>query len=268
MNDCRTNRVTMTAEAGIPNAPGPAIKEHLAMCDECRREFEDVQKILAGAEAVRGEMDKAMASVDWEALSERIADAAWEGARSAPAGKRDRKRKGFWSALAQPRLRPVFAGVLGGLLIGSLATSILLKRGPAALPKVGTYAASGEFIDQVEFQMAKRETIDYLEKSEYVILDLVQSPLERTTPRDPAAASDRIKSLLSQKRYFNAKLDDGGMAKAREICDQIEMLFLELSQISDSATAAEASKIQKFVEDKQLLLKIRLLKKELKENGV
>jgi hypothetical protein len=46
------------------------------------------------------------------------------------------------------------------------------------------------------------------------------------------------------------------------------MLFLELSQISVSATAEEAAKIQKFVEDKQLLLKIRLLKRELQENGV
>ncbi len=231
----------------------------------CRREFEDVQKILAGAEAVREEMDKAMSAVDWDALSERIAAAAFV---PAPARKRAPERTGFWMALTQPRLRPVFAGVLGGLLIGSLVTYVLLRRGPAPLPKVEAYAASGEFIDRVELQMAKRETIDYLEKSEYVILDLVQSPLERTTPADPAAASDRIKALLSQKRYFNAKLEDGKMAKAREICDQIEMLFLELSQISDALSAGEAAKIQKFVEDKQLLLKIRLLKKELRENGV
>ena len=238
------------------------------MCDECRREFEDVQKILAGAEAVREEMDKAMASIDWDALSGRIADAAWKAADSTPARKRPRERRGFWRALAQPRLRPVFAGVLGGLLIGSLATYVLLKRGPAPLPKTGSYAASGEFIDRVELQMAKRETIDYLEKSEYVILDLVQSPVERPALAAPAAFSERIKSLLSQKRYFNTRLGDAGMAKAREICDQIEMLFLELSQISVSATAEEAAKIQKFVEDKQLLLKIRMLKRELQENGV
>jgi hypothetical protein len=255
----------MTAAAG---APGSAVKEHLAMCDECRREFEDVQKILAGAEAVREEMDKAMATVDWDALSERIADAAWKGPESNPARARARERTGFWGALTAPRLRPVFAGVLGGLLIGSLATYVLLKRGPASLLRAGSYSASGEFINRVEYEMSKRETIDYLEKSEYVILDLVQSPVERPAPGAAAAFSNRIKTLLSQKRYFNTRLGDAGMAKAREICDQIEMLFLELSQISDAQTAEEAAKIQKFVEDKQLLLKIRLLKKELQENGV
>lgn len=268
MNACRTNRESMTAEAGAPDAPSPAVKEHVAMCDECRHEFEDVQKILAGAEAVREEMDKAMASVDWDAFSERLADAAWKGAGATPARTSVRARTGFWRALAQPRFRPVYAGVLGGLLIGSLATFVLLKRGQAPLPKSGSYAASGDFIDRVEYEMAKRDTIDYLEKSEYVILDLVQSPVERSASAAPAAFSDRIKALLSQKRYFNTRLDDAGMVKAREICNQIEMLFLELSQISDASSAEEAAKIQKFVEDKQILLKIRLLKKELRENGV
>ena len=46
------------------------------------------------------------------------------------------------------------------------------------------------------------------------------------------------------------------------------MLFLELSQINEAVSAEEAAKIRKFVEDKQILLKIRLLKKELKGNGV
>jgi hypothetical protein len=265
MSNCRTIRESMTAAAGTPGAPGPAVKEHLAMCDECRNEFEDVQKILAGAEAVREEMDKAMAAVDWDALSERIADAAFV---SAPARERARGRTDFWRTLVQPRLRPVFAGILGGLLVGSLATYVLLKRGPAPRLKSESYAATGEFIDRVEFEMSKRETIDYLEKSEYVILELVQSPVERTVPGNPEAAADRIKALLAKKRYFNARLDHGEMAKAREICDQIEMLFLELSQISDALSVEEAAKIQKFVEDKQILLKIRMLKKELRENGV
>ena len=53
------------------------------------------------------------------------------------------------------------------------------------------------------------------------------------------------------------------MAKAKAICDQIEMLFLELSQISDELPAAELHRIRGFVEERQLLLKINLVKKEL-----
>jgi len=41
------------------------------------------------------------------------------------------------------------------------------------------------------------------------------------------------------------------------------MLFLELAQISDVLPAAELGRIRGFVEERQLLLKINLVKKEL-----
>jgi hypothetical protein len=270
MKDCRKNRESMSSAAGAPEAPGPGVKEHLAMCDECRHEFDDVQKILAGAEAVRAEMDKAMASVDWDGLSEKIVDAAWSGARPKPAARPVRAWFAFYKGLFAPPLRGVFAGVAAGVLLGAVATYFILQGGPRRTPGplARSYAASGEFIDRVEYEMARRETIDYLEKSEYVILDLVQPLQERPTATAPTAVSDRIKSLLSKKRYFNPRLDDAGMQKARRICDQIEMLFIELSQLSTDLSAAEAAQLQKYVEDQQILLKIRLLKKELRETGV
>ena len=57
------------------------------------------------------------------------------------------------------------------------------------------------------------------------------------------------------------------MSKAKAICDQIEMLFLELSQIDEELSAAEMGRIRDYVEGRQLLLKINLVKKEL-QSGV
>ena len=57
------------------------------------------------------------------------------------------------------------------------------------------------------------------------------------------------------------------MAKAKALCDQIETLFLELSQIDTDLPAAELAKLRSYVEERQLLLKINLVKKEL-ESGV
>jgi ribosomal protein S13 len=58
------------------------------------------------------------------------------------------------------------------------------------------------------------------------------------------------------------------MSKAREICNQIEVLFLELSAVSGELSEAEAARIKDYIEQKQLLLKIELLKKELQDNEV
>ncbi len=58
------------------------------------------------------------------------------------------------------------------------------------------------------------------------------------------------------------------MAKAKAICDQIEMLFLELSQIGGELPAAELAKDPRLSSrSASSLLKINLVKKEL-QRGV
>ncbi len=58
------------------------------------------------------------------------------------------------------------------------------------------------------------------------------------------------------------------MAKAKAICDQIELLFYELSRISEELSIEQIEGIQRLIDEKQLLLKIKLLKKELEESEV
>jgi hypothetical protein len=132
-------------------------------------------------------------------------------------------------------------------------------RGPA-------YFASSEFLDRAELELARRSTLDYLEKGQYMLLDVFGSGEEG--PVVPAAIrSEQARDLLQRKKYLNDQLDRFQMAKAKAICDQIEVLFQELSQIGEELSAAELARIQDLVEERQLLLKINLVKKEL-QSGV
>jgi len=58
------------------------------------------------------------------------------------------------------------------------------------------------------------------------------------------------------------------MAKAKVLCDQIEQLFLDLSQISQELSAAELAKLQMLIQERKLVMKIKLVKKELQESEV
>ena len=124
-----------------------------------------------------------------------------------------------------------------------------------------------DFLDRVEMELARKETLDYLEKSQYLILDIVRLP-------DPSGFessrfnSERAKDLLSKKKYINQQLDRFEMVKAKEICDQIEMLFYALSRISEDLPKEELERIQSLIRDRQILLKIKLLKEELQESEV
>jgi hypothetical protein len=242
-------------------------KEHLAMCADCRRETDDIQKILDGAEALQADVRQAMKSVDWDRFAERVADAAFEKRRRKTEAPRRPGR--FRSRLWAPGWRTVFAGALAGVVLGAIGMYLVLKPGAFGLSPAAAARPSVELIDRVEFSMAKRETIDYLAKSQALLLDFVQAP--------PAAAAQSLRNgqaarqardLLAKKRYINRGLDSVSMAKAREICDQIELLFVELAQLSDELTAEEAAKIQQFVEDRNFLLRIQLVRKELEEREV
>jgi hypothetical protein len=236
---------------------------HLKECPDCREELEDIQKTVDAAGLIRGDLEKAMASVDWETLPSKIADYVFaresRQPRQSPAG---RLRAWF----AQPRMRPVYAGVGLGLVIGIMSTYLLLKKPGVSGSRAEGYFASPQFLDRVEVEMARRETVDYLERSRYVLLDFVQASDGAAGARN-ALAGERARDLLTRKKYLNPQLERGRMTTAKAICDQIELLFLELSQVTKNMTPAELKKIQDIIQESQLLLKINLVKKEL-QSGV
>jgi len=268
MSDCRSIQKDLAAylSGDLSGDFALSVKEHLAMCPKCNKEFENIKRILDGADSLHDDIRKVMATIDWDALPGRITRAVFEKEESV---RPETKARTFWQAAFQPRWRPVYAGVAAGLVLGVILTLVFFKPGALRTPAVGAkYYASNEVIDRVELQMAKRDTLDYLERSEYLILDFIQSSPEKAKLLQKEQAGLKAKDLLSKKRYINQQLDRIEMAKAKEICNQIEFLFLELSQISEELTVDEIEKIQKLVEQKQLLLKIKLLKKEIEESEV
>ena len=102
-----------------------------------------------------------------------------------------------------------------------------------------------------------------------MLLDFIQASPERSSETwRQSLATQKAKDLLTKKKYINPQLDKFRMAKAKEICDQIELLFFELTQISDQLSDEDLTKIQNLIEDSQLLLKIKLLRRELEESEV
>jgi hypothetical protein len=265
MNKCALTRAEREALFSEVPEEGRrrAMDEHLDKCPECRAEAEAVERLLKETEAVRAEIRQAASAVDWEALPARIADLALAGVpRRRPAPSAGSPRS--WGLFLQ--LRPALAGVLGGLIVGAAAMYFVLKA-PGGRPDAeSAYHASREFLDRAELEMARRSTLDYLEKSQYMLLDAFGSGEEG--PVVPAAVrSEQARDLLQRKKYLNDQLDRFQMAKAKAICDQIEVLFQELTQISEELSAAELARIKHLVEERQILLKINLVKKEL-QSGV
>ncbi len=250
----------------LDNNTSERVRSHLDICPHCSEELQGLKEIVRAADSLNENLEESMASVDWDVLPEKIRDAVFD---DKAALLQHTQRKSFWEATVHSRLRPVYAALLVGLVLGSLATLIVMRTSFQRESQGESFFVSPEFLDRVELEMARRDTLEYLEKSQYVLLDFVQaSPkkIPQSWRRDlvTQAAND----MLAKKRYINPQLDKFHMAKAKEICDQIEFLFFELTQFSDQLTEEDLQSIQDLIEEKQLLLKIKLLKKDLEESEV
>ncbi|MDH4218888.1 MAG: zf-HC2 domain-containing protein [Candidatus Aminicenantes bacterium] len=268
MKDCKKIGKNMVAflYGELGESEKDRLVSHIESCAACRNELEQLKKIYKGAEVLNEDIERAMATIDWESLPARIADAVVK--KEIPMDRKSR-RTGFWQVLFQPGFRPVYAGILLGVVLGSLVTFLIFRSQPFQSPENGRIIVPKGFYDMMELEMARRGTIDYLDKSEYLLLDFVQSSPERSAEYWRSdLASQRARDLLSKKTYIDQQLDKLQLAKAKAICDQIELLFFELMQTSEQLSAEELRKIQNLVEERQLLLKIKLVKKELEKSEV
>ncbi len=249
----------------LPKNEQEFFQAHLDQCPRCQAEWEELKKISGAADILREDAEEAMSSVDWEALPSQIAE-------NVPA-KSSQPRRQTWLAkfagfLVQPRLRPVYAALLIGIVLGGLLTFVVFRTPRSGLLAEREFFAPQDFLENVELEMARRDTLDYLEKSQFLLLDFIQAPSEKSTDFwQSEFAAEQARDLLAKKRYINPQLDKFKLAKAKAICDQLEFLFYELTQISVQLSAEEVEKLQRMIEERQIILKINLLKKELEQHN-
>lgn len=242
------------------------VRSHLDICPHCQEELQGLRGMVRAADSLNDNVQEAVASVDWDTLPNQITIAVFDRKTALP---QKASHRNFWATLTQHRFKPVYAALLMGLVLGSLATLIVMRTSLLREAQGDSFIVSQDFLDRVELELARRDTLDYLEKSQYVLLDFVQASPEEASPSwRRELVSKTAKDLLVKKRYINPQLDKFHMAKAKEICDQIEFLFFELTQVSDQLSEKDLQNIQDLIEEKQLLLKIKLLRKDLEESEV
>jgi hypothetical protein len=268
MKDCkRTTRNLVAFLYGeLDEIEKKHVATHLETCQECKDELLRLEEISEVADSLMADMERALVSVDWENLPARIADGLFDRESSQD---RQPRQAGLWPFLVQPRFRLAYAGLLLGIIVGAVVTLLIFRSPPLQVADDGKIIVPRGFYDKMELEMARRETIDYLDSSEYLLLDFVQSSPEKSVEFwQSDFGSQKAMDLLSKKKYIDQQLDKIKLAKAKVICDQIELLFFELMQISEELSAEELGKIQLFIEERQLLLKIKLVRKELQKSEV
>ncbi|MBD3412938.1 MAG: hypothetical protein GF421_00710 [Candidatus Aminicenantes bacterium] len=271
MKDCKNINKDLVAYIynEIDEKTKPLIKEHLRSCPECRQKYEELKEILLCADTLKQEIKEAEESVDWETLPAEITDQVWPREHNSR-HKEPNIFKTFFNSLFSVKFAPVYAALLAGIIIGGVVMFLFLRPGTAPEQVSPTrFMVTDDILETMDVEMARRQTVDYLEQSKYLLLDFVQTPPEESADYwQSDFVEAKTNELLSKKKYMNQQLDKYHMAKAKAICDQIEILLLELAGMSDKLSTAERDRIRQLIEQRQILLKINLIKKELQQSEV
>jgi hypothetical protein len=209
-------------------------------------------KLFQDLEDIRRQAEKESEAVDWE-MNRRVIMQRIQAEREPI-----RDKIGIF---AFPR-RTALAGIamIAACLIASLV--IFLPGAGETLMTTGRV----QNLEVIQNSFARMDTIDYLRESEMILSEIMDESM-------PAEFSiednrDRIRSLLRKKNYLDKNLGDLNLAKARPVCNQIELLLFELTSQDHPVSRENIELVRDFVKSRKLLLKINILQDELSEREV
>lgn len=264
MNACERHQedLTLLASGDLPPEEALRLEAHLAACPSCRRERESLARVVdALAPASRFARE---AEVDWDRFA--AATIARVERESAPRVLRFRER---WTWRIQPAFALKAAGVF---LAAGLVTLAVLRlpsgeRSPAgegARVEAVSTVISEDFQRRVEINLARQGTQRYLEESRSVLINVLDSPV-RCAKDEVDIAAERQKSLelLRSKQLLRDALERPELARASQLCDQLEGVLTEISTLKDCADLERIRELRAAVQRNQLLVKIRVAEEGL-----
>ena len=222
---------------------GASVASHLETCPGCVAYFQQLKALMGDTDSRREEIDLVMEEMDWDGLARRVTRYAM---RPQPVPVRQKRS---W------RL-PLAAALFGlGLLTGYL---VFQDRhiSPAPGPEDIQLANS---IRLVETAMDRREIVDFLGRGRLLLTELMHATDSDANRRLLAEAATR---LLLDFRYLGRNPASSGIQEARGVLERFSWVLTELSY-DPPPDRERVETVRRLVEKERLLLKVRLIEREL-----
>ena len=238
----------MTEEELIAYREGVAeqrevISEHLAACKECRAELQRIEAVLAALDT----LPVPDPGVDygrqvWKQIAPRLAE----------------KPGRWWQAWLEPRrlaaAGAVLALVVGAFLVGRISTK----------HDLGNNAASKE---QVRERILVVAVGEHLGHSERMLVELSNAAPSGPKQKEVniSAEQQRAEDLLQENRLYRQTALQEGDAGLASVLDELERVLLDVAHSPEEVTPAQLEAIQKKIEARGILFKVRVVNKELQQ---
>ncbi len=244
------------------------IEDHLSTCQNCREEYTFIQQLDRETLRLDEECNAVMASIDWEEIAQTIT-----GNIPFKEAHRDSKHPWFdfnWSRIsiswkwAVPAMAGVFLlGIWLGYLFFHAAPTTPTGTAGSFTPGLSSQNSS---LDRLEITLARKEVASYFDQTQVVLTDLMkQCSTDGSFSMQNQVDMRRVRALLGKSRYFRENLDNPRLLSSKPLLKKIEWLLYEILVIGidEDTSCQELQQLQDYIKQERLLLKIRLVGKEL-----
>ena len=220
-----------------------AISEHLSSCEECRSELERIEAVLAALDTLPvPDPGSDYRRHVWQQIAPRLPE----------------KPGRWWQLWLEPR-RLAAAGGVVVMIVAAFVAGRISKRGNA--------------LDNVASQEQVRERVlvvavgEHLGHSERMLVELSNAAPNNSKQKEIniSAEQRRAEDLVEENRMFRQTALQEGDAGLASVLDELERVLLDVAHSPEEVTPAQLEAIQKKIEAREILFKVRVVNKELQE---
>ena len=217
------------------------VRTHLEQCHECRTLEQELRAVLT--------------AVDTTPLNEPPSGFEREmWARIEPLLPVRESWRARWSGMV-PRL--AVAASIGVLLVAAFAAGRVWDR-----PPVRSSAAIVDDRATTE-RMLRAEVEDHLERSQRVLVELVNADYEVGAPiaGDRARAAD----LVAAGRLYRRSAEQMGDSEIGRLLEDLERVLVEVANGPTDVAPADMSRLRQRIDDQDLLFRVRVVAREMSD---
>jgi hypothetical protein len=248
-------RVSLVAAGLLAGRERDETLAHIRACARCRAEHAELGAVVAALEA--DPLRSAEPEVPAAVLAARVAREV-EQAR-VPAG-----RPRFWLVALPAAAALVAAALVAPPLVKRFRPEPVAAR--ATIPPAEASALlSEDALARIERNLAREQAARYLNEAGEVLVAVAATGVDcdpKDDRLDVGGAPERSRELLEKRRLV---VDEGGeaVASARGVLDDVELALRQVADLPSCVKRRDVEHVQKDVAERQLLMRIRLMTREL-----
>lgn len=222
------------------------VNKHLLDCSECNEKFNQIKLISSSLKELKNEAEMVFDDIIWEYESKKLINSI--------NNEKNNQTKFFW------RFSTGFAYSL--ILFFSISLVYFIPD-TNDLINDKTIVLQHDTVSKMEDQLDRGDIIKSLNKGSMLIGDFMKQ-CNSSTDINYIFREQQVKKLLKQNRYIMGNIKSKRLVSAKKMLGQINYLLYEMTSLHKEGSCSDVKPIQDFVKERQLLLKIKLIKDELK----